>query len=82
MKPEELKLQNCWEGFAAVAIPEGAPKAQRQAMYQAFLAGAVTVLQVHEAFEQHAPSNVRTGMGAWRKEVEGELERLGTPTDG
>lgn len=77
MKPEQLQLKNCWEGFAAVAIPEGAPQAQREAMYQAFLAGCTTVLQLHKSCTQHTPSNVKGVMEAWQQEVDGELRRLG-----
>lgn len=82
MRPEQLKLANCWEGFAAAAIPESAPKVQRQAMYQAFLAGAVTVLQYHLALEEHTPTNLKSGMLAWHQAVNAELARLATPTDG
>lgn len=77
MKPEDLKLANCWEGFAAVAIPEHAPQVQRDAMYEAFLAGCVTILQLHQACKEHRPANVHQVMALWRQNVEAELERLG-----
>lgn len=77
MKPEDLKLKNCWEGFATVAIPEGASEVQRDAMYMAFLSGCSTVLQLHESLEQHAPASRRPEMQRWETEVAGELQRLG-----
>lgn len=81
-KPEDLKLADCWKTFADETIPAGSPPAQYRAMYLAFLAGCTTVLQVHTALLQHAPTNVTSGLQAWHKEVDGELQRIGTQPNG
>lgn len=80
MRPEDLKLKNCWEAYSTATIPEHAPQVQRDAMYMTFLAGCDTVLQLYKALEQHTPTNIKTGMERWRKDVEGELERLASTT--
>jgi len=73
MKPEELQLENCWQGFATAAIPENAPRGQYVAMRSAFMAGVETALQYVTALKQHAPSNLDTGIAAWRKQILDEM---------
>lgn len=78
--PRDIKLEDCWAAYAAAAIPEHAPQLQRQAMYQAFLAGADTSGQYYAALERHAPSAVKPAMRAWTENIEGELRRLAEET--
>jgi hypothetical protein len=72
----ELKLKGCWQVFESAVIPEFAPQAQRDAMYQAFLAGADTVLQVMESTQQRAPSNLKQVTKVWAEQVRGEVRRI------
>lgn len=76
MPEVKLQLKGCWDVFSTAVIPEFAPQQQRDAMYQAFLAGADTVLQVVESAQQHTPSNLRNIVKDWANQVRGEVRRI------
>lgn len=80
MKAQDLKFEDCWESFKDAAIPPSAPAVQVDCMYQAFLAGAVTVCQYFEALTRDAPTNLTSGIRAWRQTIESEVERIAKQT--
>ena len=79
-KTEPLTLKGCWEDFAKVAIPEHAPKAQHQAMYQAFLAGLDTLLQIDLSNRSITHGQSAKVLQKWREDVKAEIDRMSKET--
>lgn len=79
MKPEQLDLKTCWATFKAAAIPEGAPKVQEDAMRQAFLAGASTVLSIEQALRKSPLPHARKHLDQWNEDVTVAIEEIAKP---
>jgi hypothetical protein len=74
--PEDITIAKSWEQFAALAIPKHAPPQQRDAMYQAFLAGCATVSVLVETIQRERPSNLATFMRKWEADCKAELQKI------
>lgn len=77
MRPEDLKIENCWEAFATATLPEYATSAQYHAMRHAFLAGISTTVQYVQALQQHAPTNIKSGVEMWERQSREALQEIG-----
>ena len=74
--PEDITIAKSWEGFAELALPKHAPPQQREAMYQAFLAGCATVAVLVETIQRERPTNLRSFMLKWEAECKAELQKI------
>lgn len=70
MKGDEINLENAWALFEKDAIPEGAPRAQKDAMQGAFQAGCATILQIERATRGEPQPHVQRLFDRWYEEVE------------
>lgn len=80
MKPEQLDLKTCWTTFKAAAIPDHAPQVQIDAMRQAFLAGASTVLSIEQALRKSALPTARKHLDQWNEDVTAAIAEIAKPT--
>lgn len=69
--PALESVKEYWELFAEATIPPEAGRPQRDAMYQAFLGGVFTVLEVEKIGRKDV-------FAEWRLEVQRELQKIGT----
>ena len=74
--PSTLTLEGCWKAFELLAVPEHAPQVQREAMYQAFVAGCETVCGVYLSLDRHRPTGVKAGMRKWIEACQAEIKRM------
>lgn len=71
-------IEQGWDIFARITIPQGASESQRQAMYMAFIAGCDTILQLEETVRDRAASHrVKSAFTTWSAYVKNELRRIG-----
>lgn len=74
MRADGLTPLGCWEQYAKMAIPEGAPKAQHDAMQQAFYSGLQTVLSIELETRADPLPHVRKLFDRWREEVAASMQ--------
>jgi hypothetical protein len=79
VRPEDLTLEGCWDNFAKVCIPEGAPEIQHQAMRQAFLAGCSTVLELESHSRSKPLPHQRRLLDEWDQAVQEAIKGQAKP---